>query len=465
MKKSRNYNQRLQPRKQAANQSLLIVSAAALVCLVVVGIFGTYLLNSSHNNSNGTASSTDSQSLNPSDNTHQSNNNSSSEPFGKLEGATETTDEHGIIHGTTTDGINYTVHGRGEAALNSDIVRLAAVGDQIATDNSMPIAERYGGGSGSQIYDFTPFYQDIAPAIQEYDLRFINQETVMAGNENGYYYDGYPMFNSPDSCADAIAAAQFNLVNFASNHSYDMGTYGIERSHQIWDQYPELIIGGSYMSEEERETVQMIERNGMTFAFLAYTYGDNSYASASAMPNTYYCTAFDKDKMTEDITRAQKVADVIIVGMHWGSEYVSAPNDQQYEYARFLADLNVDLVIGTHNHIMQPVQYITGDTGNTIPVVFGLGDFISGWTLTDTILSGMFTCDFVRNTDGTIDVTNLAWYPLIEWSNGGNVWVRFLKDMDEATINANTRTDDVSNDYTYLVNKVNSVGMEIPVIM
>ena len=116
-------------------------------------------------------------------------------------------------------------------------------------------------------------------------------------------------------------------------------------------------------------------------------------------------------------------------------------------------------------HIMQPTKYVTGDSGNTIPVVFGLSDFVSGWTKTNYILSGLFTCEFTRAEDGGVDVSGLTWYPTIEWSDGNETYVRLLKDMDEETTNANTRTLDVEDDYTYLRDFVNASGMEIPVVM
>lgn len=385
----------------------------------------------------------------------------------KLAGSAETIDANGIVQGKTPSGISYTVHGRDSFAADTAKVTLCAVGDQIASDDSLKLADGYAGGSGDGLYDFTPFYQEVAPFIQSYDVRFINQETVMAGNEGGYSYSGYPTFNSPDACAEAIAQVDFNLVNFATNHIFDMGLYGIQRSHEVWSRYPELMVAGSYPSQEARDTVHMIERNGITFAFLAYTYGDNYYGFDPAnMPNSYNLCMFDKATMKIEIERAQEVADVVIVAMHWGSEYVNDPNSQQYEYAEYLADLDVDLVLGTHAHIMQPTRYITGETGNTIPVVFGLSDFISGWTITDTILSGIFTCDFTTDGPGQeIRIENLAWYPTIEWSDGGTTYVRLLQNMDADTINANTRTPDVYDDYTYITGKLNSIGMEIPVVM
>lgn len=380
----------------------------------------------------------------------------------KLKGSVEETDENGIVHGVTPDGIRYTVHGRGVDAMQSDKVTLVAAGDQIGTDNSMPLADAYAGGIGDGKYDFTPFYQEVEPFIQKYDLRYINQETVMAGADRGY--SGYPVFNSPDACAESIANVGFNMVNFCSNHTYDMGMSGIERSHKIWDKYPQLMIGGSYLTQEERETVHLIERNGMTFAFLAYTYGDNHYGTAANFPNSYYVCGFDKGLMREDIERAHKVADAVIVSMHWGTEYVNEPNAQQFEYAQFLADLEVDLVLGTHAHIMQPTRYVTGKSGNKVPVVYGLSDFVSGWSLIDTIFSGLFTCDFVR-VDGDVVVQNPKWYPTVEWSNGGDTYVRFLKDMSKSETNANVRISNAGDDYAYFRNKLDSVGMEIPVIL
>ena len=383
----------------------------------------------------------------------------------KLIGSSEYVDGNGIVHGTTPGGINYTVHGRGTLGYSQGKVSLCAVGDQLATDMSLPFADWYAGDYGDGLYDFTPFYREIAPMIQSYDLRYINQETVMAGYD-GYGYSGYPSFNSPDNMAETIANVGFNLVGFATNHIYDMGLYGVEHSHEVWARFPQLLIGGSYLTQEDRETVHMIERNGITFAFLSYTYGDNNYGYGTEnMPNAYYSCQFDYDLMTADVRRAQQVADVVIVSLHWGDEYLSDPSPFQYDYAMFMADLGVDLVLGSHAHIIQPVQYITGYSGNTIPVVFGLSDIVSGWTLTDTIFSAIFTCDFVRLEDGSFSVENLLWYPTIEWSDGGDVYVRMLKDMDEYTININTRTEDVYDDYNYLRDMVYSIGMEIPIVM
>lgn len=405
---------------------------------------------------------------------------------GKLAGAVETVDENGIVRGTTQGGANYLLWSRDEAALSPDKVTLVAAGDQIGTDQVLALAAAYGEAEGAGAYDFRPFYQEVKPFIQSFDLRFVNQETVMAGSEE-YGYSGYPSFNTPDAAAEALDDAGFNMVNLATNHVLDYGTSLAERSLGVWRaSHPHMLTAGSYAGQHDRETVRMIERNGMTFAFLAFCYGDNYYQQD--LPDTWHLAGFDKAALEADVRRAQEVADAVIVAMHWGTEYQSEPNEQQLDYAQFLADLGVDLVLGTHAHTVQPVRYVTGSSGNTVPVVFGLSDFVSGWTVTDCILSGLFTCDFVRVYDegaqagevvedaGSaqgaaageqlswhVEVRNLAWHPTIEWSEGGQVYVRFLKDMDLATTNANTRTPDVEDDYAYVREKMSSLGMEIPI--
>ena len=383
---------------------------------------------------------------------------------GKLEGATETTDANGIVHGTTPDGIAYLVYGRGQSGQSADKVSFAAVGDVFATTMNLPIADAYAGSTGDGQYDFEPYYRAVTNEINAHDLRFINQETPCAGTEDGRDYTGYPVFNTPDSSIHSLANVGFNIANFNSNHTWDQGEFGILRSHDLFAEHPGVMLIGSYASAEDRSTVRMVERNGKTIAFLSYCYGDNWYGTdPAAFPNTFYTCQFDKNVMAEEIARAQKVADAVVVYMHWGSEYTTEPNDEQLDYAQFLADQNVDLVVGSHAHIMQPIRYVTGTSGKKVPVVYGLSDFITGWTLTDTILSGMFSCDFVWH-DGTVSVENCAYTPAIEWSDGGDTYVRFLKDMSTEEIDANTRTSDVDGDSGYLRNFIDALGMEVPVV-
>lgn len=383
----------------------------------------------------------------------------------KLAEAEESIDANGIVHGTL-DGVAYTVRGRGVAGHDPNKITLTAVGDQIATDNILAVADGYAGEMDDNAYDFDPFYREIGQKVREGDLRFVNQETVMAGLDDGYIYVGYPSFNTPPEAGQALYDQGFNIINFCSNHLYDYDVLGVERTHEnVWSQYPQMLIAGSYLSQQARETVQMIERNGTTFAVLAYTYGDNRIGVDPAfVPDTYHSTMFDKKSMAADIARAKKVADCVIVCMHWGVEYESDPSDLQLDYSQWLADQDVDLVIGTHAHTIQPVRYVQGKNGNQLLVIYGLSDLICGWDLTDTLISGLFQCDFVRDEQtGRIVPQNPLWHPLIEWSDGTEHYVRFAENMSKEETNANTRTPDVEDDYTYIRWKTNNTVTDIPV--
>lgn len=382
---------------------------------------------------------------------------------GKLAGATETADGHGVIHGVTADGDAYVLYGRDQAGASADKITFSAVGDVFATSMNFPVLDAYSGTAGDGQYEFSPYYQAVRTELSKADLSYVNQETPCAGTEGGREYSGYPVFNTPDSSVHAIADVGFDVANFNSNHSWDQGEFGIERTQELFAQHDQVMLVGSYASEDDRDAVHLVERNGATIAFLSYSYGDNMYGSNPAnFPNQHYTCQFDKERMTTEIKRAKRVADLVVVYMHWGTEYDTQPDEQQVEYAQFLADLDVDLVIGSHAHILQPVKYYTSASGKTVPVVFGLSDFITGWTITDTIISGMFTCDFAW-ADGALRVENCAFTPAIEWSDGGDTYVRFLKDMTADEIGANTRTPDVDDDNAYLRTFLNDLAMDVPV--
>lgn len=376
--------------------------------------------------------------------------------------ATETVDANGVVHGTTADGVSYVVYGRDQESAELGRVSFLAVGDQVGSSQALELADSYAGTVGDGSYDFWPFYQEIEPMIAAADVSYINQETVMAGTEK-FGYSGYPTFNTPDAAAQTIDAVGFDIAGFGSNHVYDLGEYGAAQTHAVWNQYPELMVVGSYESQQDRDAVHLIERGGASIAVLQYCYGDNYLGAYENFPNSYQLAGFDKDAISAEVKRAQTVANAVVVVMHWGTEYDAEPNAQQIEYAKFLADLDVDLVLGTHAHITQPINYVTGDSGNTVPVVYGMSDIVSGWDKIDTIMSGLFTCDFVFE-NGQTTLANLAWHPCIEWSDGGDTYVRLLADMDAETINSNIRVGNCEDDALYIEQFYGSLTMDVPVV-
>lgn len=331
-------------------------------------------------------------------------------------------------------------------------VSFCAVGANIANADILSIADSWAGTTGDGEYDFSPLYERMSGVIAPYDISFICQGSTLGGR-GSFEYQGFPSYNTPDSMADAIAGAGFDVVNTNTNHTLDMWVNAVEHSQSIWAQHPEVTTVGSYSSESDRKNIRVLEQNGMSIAFLSYCYGQNGY-KASELPNDYYVTLFDKDTMRAEIAQAKELADAVVVYMHWneqdeesGSTDTSVLSDQQQDYASFLAGQGVDLVIGCRGQAIQPVRYVgrgirtTDGSGvtaeNGMPCVYGLGDFVSAYTLPSAVLSGMFTCDFVRDANGEVSVQNPTWHGLIEHRSGSTDYVCPLSDYTSELASSN----------------------------
>ena len=235
-------------------------------------------------------------------------------------------------------------------------------------------------------YDFKPMYEYIKPIVCEYDIAYYNQETILGGTELGL--GDYPTFNSPYEVGDAMVDAGFNLVSLATNHTMDSGEKAIINSRNYWNNKDNVLAVGSYSSMEERNEVNILEKNNITYTMLNYTYGTNGIRVPSGKEYlvNVWPTDIDnindperdtkyqayKDTVKEDIDRVRDKVDVLIVAMHWGVEYTHEPTKYEKDMAQFLSDNGVDIIIGTHPHVVQPVTYI----GDTL-VIYSLGNFIS----------------------------------------------------------------------------------------
>lgn len=217
-------------------------------------------------------------------------------------------------------------------------------------------------------YDFRKMFTNIKPIIEKYDLAFYNQESILGGKELGL--SSYPRFNSPKEVGESLTEIGFNLVSLANNHTLDSGTKAIYSSLEFWKNKEDVIAAGSYASEEERLTPKIMEKNGISYALLAYTTTTNGLIRPKNEP--YLLTIFDKEEVKKDVENLRDKVDILLVSMHWGEEYTHEPTKEQKEIAYFLASLGVDIVIGHHPHVVQPVEFID----NTM-VIYSLGNFIS----------------------------------------------------------------------------------------
>ncbi|CZQ87284.1 CapA family protein [Trichococcus ilyis] len=292
------------------------------------------------------------------------------------------------------------------------VISFIGVGDNLIHDSVFRDAELADGS-----YDFKPIYENVAKDIEQADIAFLNQETIIAGDD--YAYSGYPAFNTPPEIAQDMSELGFDLVNGATNHALDYDYPGALNSLAVWNEQKDIVYTGIFASEADRNAIRTIEREGVTFSFLAYTYGTNGIEPDT----TYRVSYFDEEQIRQDVAKAKSISDVVIVSAHWGDENTQQISEMQRTYARLFADLEVDVVIGTHPHILQPIEWVTGERGNETLVVYSLGNFVAH-SLTDyNTLGGMVTFDFVVAADETVTVENVRFDPTVSHyvADRGNV--------------------------------------------
>lgn len=289
---------------------------------------------------------------------------------------------------------------------NDDVISFAGVGDNLIHTTIYEEADRFAGEVDDGAYDFTPMYSEVKDLIQGNDIAFINQETIVGGYDMGL--SGYPVFNSPSEIAENVKSTGFNLVNMATNHSLDMGQDGVDNELEAFRNAGDMAFAGIADSQETYDNITVFEKKGVKFSFLAYTYGTNGITA----PNSYTIHYFDEDEIKADVEKAKEISDVVIVSAHWGDENIDYATDYQEYYAQYFADLGVDVVIGTHPHVIQPIEWYDGKNGNKTLVVYSLGNFLGGMLAVNNIVSGMVRFDFVKSDDG-ISVDNVKWTPLV----------------------------------------------------
>ena len=252
---------------------------------------------------------------------------------------------------------------------------LIMVGDALIHNSLYNDANRLANYSG---YDFKPQIELIKEEVSKYDIAYYNQETLLGGTSIGI--STYPSFNSPQELGDAMIDAGFNLVSLATNHTLDRGEKATLLSREYWNKQENVHAIGSYSSNEEKAELEtkVLTVNNITYAMLNYTYGTNGIPvpkNKEYLVNLWNDTTnYEgyKEQVKEDVTAIRDKVDVLIVAMHWGREYTHTPTKLEVETAKFLASLDVDIIIGTHPHVIQPVEWID----NTL-VFYSLGNFIS----------------------------------------------------------------------------------------
>ena len=287
-------------------------------------------------------------------------------------------------------------------------LRFVAAGDNMAYFGNVRDAAQNAKGTGKK-YDFTPSYTDVKAFIADYDLRFINQETLMCGE--GFDLSYYPRFNSPTELGDAVIDAGFNIVGLANNHMLDMGERGMLAALDYWDAQSGITHIGSYHDRAEFDEIQVIEKNGISIALLAFTYGTNGISLRAGAEA--YVPYLDEDTVREKVLEAEKLADLTVVSVHWGNENTFTPTGEQRKYANLITECGGDVILGHHSHCLQPIEWIEAGENRAL-CIFSLGNFMSEMAQDYNILGGMLTFTVEKfGQDGKAKVVDPLFYPTV----------------------------------------------------
>ena len=248
-------------------------------------------------------------------------------------------------------------------------------------------------------------YEKIAPTIRDADIAAINLETMLVDDEREV--SDYPRFGTPIAVGEALVNAGFDVFNMANNHVLDKGAYGVDTTVGFLKEHGLPYFGANGTigyTGDYKDSIVFVEREGIKVAFLGYTYGMNGLQCPEEYP--YMTETFgDKERMIRQIEYARANADVVVVYAHWGREYKTEPSRSQTTWAKFFAQQKVDVVIGSHPHVLQRTDVVADpETGHETIVYYSLGNFVSGQMKPGTQEGGIAKITITREADGAVRI-------------------------------------------------------------
>ena len=323
---------------------------------------------------------------------------------------------------------------------------LTAIGD-IMCHNTQYL-DAYNDETGE--YDFSYVFDDISLYTKTADICVGNLETTFAGEDVGY--SSYPTFNTPDSLAYELKDIGVDVLSTAGNHALDKGFNGLSRTIDVLNK-ADISHLGTYKSEEEQDKTLIKYVKGIKIAFVNFTYGTNGIPIPSDKP--YCVNLIDENLMKEQIDMAkQEDPDIIIACMHWGTEYKTTPNSTQEQLADFLFKNGIDIILGTHPHVLEPMEKrtVTLDDGTTKDgfVIYSLGNFIADQNAEYTRDSIILNIDITKHADGKITIDNYEYIPIYMYKDTSKKKQKMkLLDINKNIYNYENYLDDTISQSLY----------------
>jgi len=292
--------------------------------------------------------------------------------------------------------------------------------------------------------NYDAIFADVKDDVQAADISIVNQEIMMGGAD--LEYSGYPMFNTADELATSIHDAGFNVVLHATNHTMDKWKKGLLHTMEVWKQFPDIKVLGINETKEQQEEVYVYEKDGMKIALLNYTYGLNGMPMPDDMP--FAVNLIEEGLMERNINKAHEVADFVVVLIHWGNEYQTYASDNQKMWCKWFLDHDVDLIIGAHPHVIQPIEWYENEaTGHKMLVYYSLGNFVTGTRSTnpktgEQAVGGMAKVELTRDESGKVVIEDYGIEPTVAHvdvrGGHGSIYVKYLKNYTEEDMNYNS---------------------------
>ena len=313
------------------------------------------------------------------------------------------------------------------------------IGDMLMHDE---IVDSGAQGDGSYNFDF--LFDHIKEYIDGADLRILNQETVMGNPSRGYHLTmgaAGPIMNTPTALADSEAKYGFNTILKATNHTLDLGYDGLGHELDYWKSaYPNMPVVGVNNpnasadddSQNYVDNVYIFEKDGLKVGILNYTWATNENFDWDT--DQKYISYMSEEKIRSDVEKARAAgAEMLIACPHWGIEYDTTPSEEEQTYSKLFCDLGVDLILGAHPHILQPVEVLKNAEGHKTVCFYSVGNFVAASIMQDySLIGGIARATLQRSEDGTYSVSaasliptvichtygpNMTAFPISSWTN------------------------------------------------
>ena len=308
-------------------------------------------------------------------------------------------------------------------------VRMRVIGDIMFCQSQLVYARDSG-------YDFHNQFSMIADQLANADYTMGNMEGTI-GKYKSSNYSGYPQFNAPDVALQPLKDAGIDFLTLANNHMLDRWSGGVKNTVDWVEQYGFAHVG-AYRTQAEKDKPVIYEVGGIKFGFVAYTHSTNTMERRGTDADAVALVPYiQKADFAADVKKLRDAgAEVVIAFPHWGKEYVRTPDDSQKKYAKQLAEAGVDIIIGSHSHMVQPMGYQTVATANggsrQVFTMFSMGNFISDHTVQYTDNGVILDFTVNEHQDGTFTCDSVGYIPTYTWKQNGAVTVlpsgKYLND-------------------------------------